>query len=170
MVVSRNGNRHCNPFAQAAQVIFWSRALPVSIEHRELSVGCVRRRPVLMLLILEVRSRIAISLFVAMATVVAAMPGSARSCILSNVPSERACKPACCANKTCCKTSDKNTAAPSQPLAKGDCAQPLNAISFAAAAPALPSCETAREQMWFQLRTAPAHSPPPLALICIRLI
>src|SRR6202049_5317495 len=63
-------------------------------------------------------SRIMISVALAVAVVAAPARISARSCLLVNASTQNACQPACCANKTCCKTSHKNTSPPAQPLAK----------------------------------------------------
>jgi hypothetical protein len=94
---------------------------------------------------------------------------AARSCILSNASSQKACQPSCCANKTCCATSPKNTAPPSQPLAKADSGQQLSAICFAAALP-LSSREAGAEQFRFQATAPLTNSPPRLALLCTFLI
>jgi hypothetical protein len=94
---------------------------------------------------------------------------AARSCILSNAPSQKACQSSCCANKTCCATSPKNTAPPSQPLAKANSNQRLNAACFAVALP-FSNYETGAQQFRFQA-TAPSAKPPPrLALLCTLLI
>src|SRR6266566_8095965 len=103
-------------------------------------------------------SRIIISMAMAAALFTAPV-GLARSCILSSAPSQKACQPNCCANKTCCATSPKNTAPPSQPLAKADSGQQLSAACFAAAVP-LPSCEVGAEQFRFQTAAPLANSPP----------
>jgi hypothetical protein len=94
----------------------------------------------------------------------------AASCILSNAPSPDGCKPNCCANKTCCAVSRKTTGPVSQPLYQsGDAKQQL-VIGFvsvpvidsiAVATSTQPTCLSARVR---------AHSPPPLAATCIRLI
>jgi hypothetical protein len=94
---------------------------------------------------------------------------AARSCILTNAPSQKACQPSCCANKTCCATSPRNTAPSSQPLAKVDSGQQLTAVCFAAALP-LSSCEVGAEQFRFQAGAPSANSPPQLALLCTFLI
>jgi hypothetical protein len=94
---------------------------------------------------------------------------AARSCILTNAPSQKACQPSCCANKTCCATSPRNTAPSSQPLAKADSGQQLSAICFAAALP-LSSCEVGAEQFRLQATAPLANSPPQLALLCTFLI
>src|SRR5213080_1298543 len=114
-------------------------------------------------------SRIIISMATAAALFMAPVGQAARSCILSNAPSQKACQPSCCANKTCCATSPKNTAPQSQPLAKADSGQQLSATCFVSALP-LSSCEAGAEQFRFQA-TAPSADPPPrLALLCTLLI
>jgi len=94
---------------------------------------------------------------------------AARSCILSSAPSQKACQSSCCANKTCCATSPKNTAPPSQPLAKADSSQQLSAICFAATL-SLSNREVGAEQFRFQAAAPLANSPPRLALLCTFLI
>jgi len=94
---------------------------------------------------------------------------AARSCILTNAPSQKACQSSCCANKTCCAISPKNTAPPSQPLAKADSSQQLKATGFVAAL-SFSSCEAAAEQFRFQAIAPSANSPPRLALLCTFLI
>src|SRR3989440_240521 len=81
--------------------------------------------------------RITISLAMAVALMTTPFHVSARTCIVSDAPVQKACKPGCCANKTCCATSKKNNAPISQPLAKNGsapelsatCAVTLNAIA-----------------------------------------
>jgi len=115
-------------------------------------------------------SRIIISTATAAALFTAPVGLVARSCILSSVPSQKACQPSCCANKTCCATSPKNTASPSQPLAKADSGQQLSATCFGAAL-SLSSCEIGAEQFRCQAASPSTHSPPPrLALLCTFLI
>jgi hypothetical protein len=113
--------------------------------------------------------RIIISMAMAAALFTAPVGVAARSCILTNAPSQKACQPSCCANKTCCATSPKNTAPSSQPLAKGDSSQQLKATGFVTALP-LPSCEIGAEQFRFQAAAPSANSPPRLALFCTFLI
>jgi hypothetical protein len=94
----------------------------------------------------------------------------AASCILSNAPSQEACKANCCANRTCCAMSQKNTGVSSQPFAQDSNAkQQLVALVLTLSASHLPQS--------FRLERIPstselvrAHSPPPLAATCIRLI
>jgi hypothetical protein len=114
-------------------------------------------------------SRIIISVAMAAALFTAPVGLVGRSCILTNAPSQKACQPSCCANKTCCATSPKNTSSPSQPLAKADSGQQLSATCFAAAPP-LSSCEVGSEQFRFQAAAPLANSPPRLALLCTLLI
>jgi hypothetical protein len=114
-------------------------------------------------------NRIMISAAAAVAMLVAPMGSAARSCILVDAPSQKACQSSCCANKTCCATSPKNTAPPSQPLAKADSSQQLKAIGFVTVL-SFSSCEVGSEQFRFQATAPPANSPPRLALLCTLLI
>ena len=146
----------------------------------EIKVGNARRLevfverfdawPVLCYELEPMASRIAVSLLLAMTIVLAPARLSARPCVLSNVPSEKACEISCCANKTCCATSPKNTSAPSQPLAKSHSIAKLDAASAATLISILPSHTTGTEQFSHFFASYYAHSPPTLALICIRLI
>jgi hypothetical protein len=111
-----------------------------------------------------------ISVAVAVALVGAPMGSIARSCILVNAPSQKACEPGCCANKTCCATSPKNTAPAPQPLAKADSGQQLSATCFAPVALPYPNCEAGTQQFRFRVTALSAHSPPQLALLCTFLI
>jgi hypothetical protein len=115
-------------------------------------------------------SRIMISVAVAVALVGAPVGSIARSCILVNAPSQKACQPGCCANKTCCATSPKNTAPASQPLAKIDSGQQLSATCFARVALPYPNYEVGAEQFRLHVTSLSAHSPPQLALLCTFLI
>jgi hypothetical protein len=114
-------------------------------------------------------NRIMISVAMAAALLVAPVSISARYCILLNAAAEKACQPGCCANKTCCATSQKNTAQAAQPLAKSGSDQQTIATlpSLVAVAALIPAAETSSI---FSSRDCTAHSPPPLALSCIRLI
>jgi hypothetical protein len=94
---------------------------------------------------------------------------TARSCILSSAPAQQACKPGSCANKTCCATSSDHKSTSSQPLTKADSSYKVNATSVALlVVPAIPEFGGQRFQVFNA--ESEAHSPPPLALICIRLI
>ncbi|PYK52235.1 MAG: hypothetical protein DME51_01025 [Verrucomicrobia bacterium] len=94
---------------------------------------------------------------------------ASRSCILSSAPAQQECKPGCCANKTCCSTSSEHKSAPSHPLTKADSNYKVNAASVALSV-VLPSPESAAQRFPIFNTEPSAHSPPPLALICIRLI
>src|SRR5438132_12056309 len=107
-------------------------------------------------------SRIIISMAMAAALFTAPVGLAARSCILTNAPSQKACQSSCSANKTCCATSPKNTAQQSQPLAKADSGQQLIPSCFAVALP-LSSREVGAEQLRFQAAAPLANSPPRLA-------
>jgi hypothetical protein len=115
-------------------------------------------------------SRIITSVAMTAALVTAPVSLTARSCILSSTPAEKACQSSCCANKTCCATSPKNTAPLSQPLAKADSGYKLNATWIALAAAISPSREFGGQRFLLFNAESSAHSPPTLALICIRLI
>jgi len=114
-------------------------------------------------------SRIMISVAAAVALVAAPMAPAARSCILSSTPAEQACKPTCCANKTCCVTANEHKSTPTQPLAKGDSSQQLKATGFVTALP-FSNYEIGSEQFRFQPTAPLANSPPRLALLCTLLI
>jgi hypothetical protein len=105
----------------------------------------------------------------AMALPIAATPLSARICILSNAPSEKACKPGSCANKICCATSSRNTAPASHPIAKGDSSQQLPVASLVTAF----SFSGRQIEVQKFRRDTPASSAktsPQLALLCTFLI
>jgi hypothetical protein len=110
-----------------------------------------------------------ISVAVATALFMAPASLSARSCIFSNAPDQKACQSSCCANKTCCATSPKNTAPPSQPLAKADSGQQLKAAGFVAAL-SYSNWEAGAAGFRFQAVPPSADSPPRLALFCTLLI
>src|SRR5438105_15762479 len=113
-------------------------------------------------------SRIMISVAMAAALLVAPVSISARSCILLNAAGGKACQPGCCANTTCCATSPKNTAPVSQPLAKSVSDQQNVALSSQSALALLSLVAIASS--FFSFEDSAAHSPPRLALTCIRLI
>jgi hypothetical protein len=114
-------------------------------------------------------SRIIISMAMAAALFTAPAGVAARSCFLSSTPVQKACQSSCCANKTCCVTSPKNTAPLSQPLAKADSSQQLKATGFVTALP-LSSREVGADQFRFHTAAQLANSPPRLALLCTLLI
>jgi len=115
-------------------------------------------------------SRIIVSVAMTAVLFTAPMGLTARSCILSSAPVQEACKPTCCANKTCCATSSEHKSTPAHPLAKADSSYDVNAASVALPVIVPPSTESASEQFLPFNAALGAHSPPTLALICIRLI
>jgi len=114
-------------------------------------------------------SRIITSVAMTAALVTAPVSFASRSCILSSAPAQQACKPGCCANKTCCATSSEHKSAPSQPLTKGDSSYKVSAASVALAV-VPPSPESWAQRFPVFNVESTAHSPPTLTLICIRLI
>jgi hypothetical protein len=94
----------------------------------------------------------------------------AASCILLNAPSAEGCKPNCCANKTCCAIPRKSTTPISPPLYKSGDVNQLQLIGFVSV-PLIDSIAVAASPQPARV-TIPvrAHSPPPLAATCIRLI
>jgi hypothetical protein len=107
---------------------------------------------------------------VVLAMVVRPLQLPAASCILSNAVSPEGCKPNCCANKSCCAASKKNAQPAAPPLYKSSDVNQQVAIAFvsvplidsiAVAASPQPVCVSVPVR---------AHSPPPLATTCIRLI
>jgi len=115
-------------------------------------------------------SRIILSMAMATTLFTAPVGVAARSCILASTPGQKACQSGCCANKTCCATSPKNAAPSSQPLAKSNSSYKLNATSIAVPAVVSPSWEFGAQHLLLSNAASDAHSPPTLALICIRLI
>ena len=114
--------------------------------------------------------KLGISVTIMAALVLGAVRLPAAACILSNAPSEKACRMGCCANMTCCMTSHKRTGLPVQPLAKSGASQEnLSAIPATVAVALVSPAATAPSHV-FSGAGGVAHSPPPLVLICIRLI
>jgi hypothetical protein len=116
------------------------------------------------------RKRAAILFTVALAMFITPLALPAASCILSNAPRHEACKSNCCANRTCCATSQKNTGPSSQPLA-----QSANAKQdFAVLAATLPITSPPRSFLLKRVARVGdpvrAHSPPLLSALCIQLI
>jgi hypothetical protein len=114
-------------------------------------------------------SRIIISIATAAALFTAPTGLNARSCILSAETSQKACQPNCCANKTCCAISPKNTVTPSQPLAKGDSNQQFKATGSIAVL-SFSGYEAGTAQFRLETTAPSAHAPPRLALLCTLLI
>ena len=115
------------------------------------------------------RNTAAILLTMVLAMFIASLQVPAVSCILSNAPSHEACKSNCCANMTCCAVSEKNTGPASQPLVQNGAAK-QQMLGLVATAPI--SSRDAFAVASIVCATIPvrAHSPPPLAASCIRLI
>jgi len=92
------------------------------------------------------------------------------TCILASARSQKACAPACCANKSCCQTSQKRAGDPAQPLATTSSQQQ----NFVALAQLVSSGSVERprprEISRFSIAEYSWHSPETLALLCIRLI
>src|SRR5262245_65537515 len=76
-------------------------------------------------------SRSIISTAIAGALFAAPVGLASRSCILTSAPVQQACKPACCANKTCCTTAHEHKSNANQPLGKIDSSYKVNATSHA---------------------------------------
>ena len=115
-------------------------------------------------------SRITVSLTLVAMLIVASQRSASPACILVNAPSQKACAPACCANKSCCETSQKRTGAPAQPLAASGSHQE----NFAMLTPVVSNGNVeqprATEISGFSIAEHFWHSPATLTLICIRLI
>jgi hypothetical protein len=115
-------------------------------------------------------SKIIMPVMLGAALLVTPMRLPAASCILANTPGEKACAPGCCANKACCQTSQKNTAPPVQPVAKSSSDQQnIAAFPSTVVVAVLDQAATTESSVFSRLEWT-AHSPAPLALICIRLI
>jgi len=114
-------------------------------------------------------SRIVISVAMAAALGLAPVSLSARSCILSSA-GEKACQLDCCANKTCCATSPKNTALVAQPVAKSGCGPEVNATCAPVFTVVTPNFAAASEQLAPSNAATCVHSPPQLAALCTFLI
>jgi hypothetical protein len=113
--------------------------------------------------------KIGTSVVIAVSLFLGAVRLPAVPCILSNAPVEKKCTMGCCKYKSCCETSDKRTGPPLQPLAKAGSAH-QNIATFASTVPVAVFDHSATELFVFSSAECGTHSPPPLALICIRLI
>jgi hypothetical protein len=94
----------------------------------------------------------------------------AASCILSNAPSQEGCASKCCANMTCCAVSPKNAGPVSQPLLQDSVAKLQVLGLFATPLIGSQIQPFAFARMVSASAPVRAHSPPPLAATCIRLI
>src|ERR1700731_2697690 len=115
-------------------------------------------------------SRIAIALALVVALTTAPFHVSARTCILSDSPVQKACKPGCCANKSCCATSKKNSAPISQPLAKNGSAPELNAACAVTLNALAPDCISLDRQPSLLRAQSCAIGSPQLTVLCTFLI
>jgi len=115
-------------------------------------------------------NRIIILMAMAAGLVTSPVGLASRSCILISAPVQQACKPACCANKTCCATANEHKSSSTQPLGKSDSNYRVNATSVALPAAILPGVEFAAQHFSYINVAFRARSLPTLALICIRLI
>jgi hypothetical protein len=114
-------------------------------------------------------SKVTVSVAVGLALFAATVRLPATPCFVTNTPSEKACQPGCCANKTCCATSHERTGPPVQPFAKSGLDQ-QNLTTPPTAVVAVVLNQTATESLVFSSVEWAAHSLPPLELICICLI
>ena len=115
-------------------------------------------------------SRIIVSVAMTAVLFTAPMGLTARSCVVSSAPAQQACKPGSCANKTCCATSSEHKSTQTHQLAKADSGYDVNA-AFVASAVTVPLSPESASQQFLPFNAVPGgHSPPTLALICIRLI
>ena len=93
----------------------------------------------------------------------------AASCILANAPSWEGCKPNCCANRSCCAISKKNTPPVSPPLYKSGEGNQQPVVGFVSV-PLIDSIVITTPAQPVRDISVRAYSPPPLAATCIRLI
>ena len=113
--------------------------------------------------------KISISVMLGVGLLLGTIRLPAAPCILTNAPAEKACTMGCCVYKSCCETSQHRTGLPKQPLTKSSSNQ-QNIAALPAIVMAPLSIDTATNLFVFSGAVCSAHSPPPLALICIRLI
>lgn len=114
-------------------------------------------------------SKNAISVLVGVALLAATVRLPALSCMCINTPRPMACEAGCCASNTCCATSQQRTPPPSHPLAKSNSnEQTFAGVAAVATFKLVVQDRTDRDFVSSDKNVA--HSPAPLALICIRLI
>jgi hypothetical protein len=113
--------------------------------------------------------RVALSLTLVAAMVVAETSVSS-TCTLPNAPNQKTCASPCCATKPCCATSGKRN---------GESVPPFTALtspqqSFVAFTPAASGVQvappSATGRPHFSVADVQSHSPETLAFLCIRLI
>src|SRR5437016_12666835 len=115
-------------------------------------------------------SKIVMPLAMVIALSMAPVYVSARTCIVFDSPGQQACKPGCCANKTCCATSKKNSTPVSQPLAKGNSTFEFNATCVAALNALSPDYTSLDRHLSFARTSSCAFASPQLAALCTFLI
>src|ERR1041385_1082391 len=115
-------------------------------------------------------SRIMLSVAMVIVLVAAPVRVSARTCILLNASGEKACQSGCCANKSCCATSQKNTAPASQLLAKSASGFELSATCVATLSAIAPGCVLLDRQLSSSRTPSCAVIAPQLAVLCTFLI
>jgi hypothetical protein len=118
---------------------------------------------------LSMLSRLAISIALAVALIVAPTYASPRTCIVTDAPAQKACKPGCCANKACCATSKKVSGPIAQPLTKSASGSELSAICVATVAAAPISTSLDRQFVFWRAAWC-ALVQPQLAVLCTFLI
>jgi hypothetical protein len=114
--------------------------------------------------------QLTLTAFLLTALFTSAMRLPATSCPVAGAPIGKACRPGCCANKSCCADSQKNHNVPSPPLAKDSASnyQPVAIVAL---------CLTASVVEFRSIQISPhsvatcvARSAPRLALLCTFLI
>src|SRR5438874_11186618 len=116
------------------------------------------------------RSKIIVSVAVIAVLFAAPFGFATRSCILSSAPTEQACEPGSCANKTCCATSSEHKSTPAHQLAKADSGYDVNAAFVASAVTVAPRSDVGSQKFLLSNASVVAHSPPTLAVLCSFLI
>jgi hypothetical protein len=114
------------------------------------------------------RKTAAILFTVVLALLVMPIQLPAASCIFSKSPSHEACKSKCCADMICCAVSEKNNAPASHPLYQGDVSKQV--IAFVSVPIISTQVLVRAPELIGAIAPLRAHSPPPLAANCIRLI
>src|SRR5574338_680712 len=103
--------------------------------------------------------KVTLSVAVGLALFAATVRLPATPCFVTNTPSEKACEPGCCANKTCCLTSHERTGPPVQPLTKSNADQ-QNIVAAPAVVGGELLFQCARESHVVSRAESSQHSPP----------
>ena len=114
------------------------------------------------------RKTAAILFTVVLALLVMPLQLPAASCVFSKGPTQEACQSKCCANMICCAVSEKNKAPVSHPLYRSGVSKQL--IGFASVPIFCSTVFTYVDKPIAVSAAMRAHTPPPLAATCIRLI